>query len=152
MAQSKPIILYQGLPKAIVVSGAPNMQPTTLRVISPSNVLISRPVQPTQPQPPPPPPPEESRWKEDSQTNLITEEPKGPRTWREIFYDWLFLKEFLNLYNLVWLIIATTIALGIIATCICLTVTYCRQAYADVTATTLQAGACLTKFIKFQAD
>lgn len=144
MSVIKPVLVQAGGPTVIPITNTNLMQPTTIRVISPSQVFATTTVQ----QQPPPPPPriitsEESfpttSSREDSATQLMNDK-NGSRTWIEKIHDWLFQKDFLNLYNLIWVLLATAIALAITATAICLTVVYCRQANADVTATTLQAG------------
>lgn len=106
------------------------LQPTTMRIISPAQVMAT--VAQSN---------ETPRTVDDSQSELLTGMPKKTnRTWLEKIYDWLFQKDFLKLYNLIWVLAAAFIALSCAAVATCFSVTYCRQQCANVRATTLQSG------------
>lgn len=132
------IVLKQGQAMVPVAANTVGlMQPTTMRIISPAQVVATVPQQNN----------ETPRTIDDSQSQLLTGMPKkANRTWLEKIYDWLFQKDFLKLYNLIWVLAAAFIALSCAAVATCFSVTYCRQQCANVRATTLQSG-CLNRFI-----
>ena len=122
------IVNQQGQMMVPVTNTGGLMQPTTMRIISPANVvaLVGGTHTP--------------RSTDSSQQQLLNGMPKDNRTKLEIIYDWLFQKDFLKIYNLIWLLAAAFIALSCAVVATCITVVYCRQINADVRATTLQAG------------
>lgn len=133
------MLKMQQVPLIVPISNNGLTQPTSVRIISPSQIQTL--AKQSQPQSEP-----LSEFPRDniSQANLIDEEimkqDMTSQTWLHKLKYWLFQKDFLKIYNLIWIMFAAAMSLAIIITTICFTVIYCRQINADITATTLQSG------------